>query len=318
MSSAARRRLVRDFKRLQSDSPSGVTAAPNDNNILSWQAIIFGPDDTSWEGGTFKLELTFTEDYPNKAPAVRFTTRIFHPNIYNDGQICLDILQNQWSPIYDISAILTSIQSLLSDPNPASPANSEASSSSARTGATLATTRALEPMPYLVARDCRVELAAPTLQRGAAVGDINGVETHCLCCKFGDCSTIFFTQNGGVGAVVARRRWRARRWARGDDGLADLLARKLSARRPAHRAHARRAIAETIADVALVALLSARVAPDYRGQPREGRGELREAPAAASRSAGGADRSRGERGGGGDAPSAERASAARATKTPSP
>jgi ubiquitin-protein ligase len=45
----------------------------------------------------------------------------------NDGQICLDILQNQWSPIYDISAILTSIQSLLCDPNPASPANSEAS-----------------------------------------------------------------------------------------------------------------------------------------------------------------------------------------------
>jgi ubiquitin-conjugating enzyme E2 A len=39
----------------------------------------------------------------------------------------LDILQNQWSPIYDISAILTSIQSLLSDPNPASPANAEAS-----------------------------------------------------------------------------------------------------------------------------------------------------------------------------------------------
>ena len=47
--------------------------------------------------------------------------------LFQDGQICLDILQNQWSPIYDISAILTSIQSLLSDPNPASPANSEAS-----------------------------------------------------------------------------------------------------------------------------------------------------------------------------------------------
>ena len=51
---------------------------------------------------------------------------MFHPNIYADGSICLDILQNQWSPIYDISAILTSIQSLLCDPNPASPANSEA------------------------------------------------------------------------------------------------------------------------------------------------------------------------------------------------
>ncbi|CDJ56630.1 hypothetical protein EMWEY_00021080 [Eimeria maxima] len=48
------------------------------------------------------------------------------PVMYNDGNICLDILQSQWSPIYDISAILTSIQSLLSDPNPSSPANQEA------------------------------------------------------------------------------------------------------------------------------------------------------------------------------------------------
>lgn len=46
--------------------------------------------------------------------------------VYADGGICLDILQNQWSPIYDIAAILTSIQSLLTDPNPDSPANVEA------------------------------------------------------------------------------------------------------------------------------------------------------------------------------------------------
>merc|ERR1719478_1073181 len=85
------------------------------------------PDETAWEDGTFKLTLTFTEDYPNKAPQVKFITKMFHPNIYADGAICLDILQNQWSPIYDISAILTSIQSLLTDPNPQSPANSEAS-----------------------------------------------------------------------------------------------------------------------------------------------------------------------------------------------
>ena len=51
---------------------------------------------------------------------------MYHPNIYNDGKICLDILQNQWSPIYDVAAILTSIQSLLCDPNPSSPANAEA------------------------------------------------------------------------------------------------------------------------------------------------------------------------------------------------
>lgn len=50
----------------------------------------------------------------------------FLPAVYADGGICLDILQNQWSPIYDVAAILTSIQSLLCDPNPNSPANSEA------------------------------------------------------------------------------------------------------------------------------------------------------------------------------------------------
>ncbi|KAL1521348.1 hypothetical protein AB1Y20_021015 [Prymnesium parvum] len=125
-STQARRRLMRDFKRMQNDPPEGVNGAPCDNDIMKWHAVIFGPDDTAWEDGTFKLTIDFTEDYPNKAPTVKFLTKIFHPNIYADGSICLDILQNQWSPIYDISAILTSIQSLLCDPNPNSPANSEA------------------------------------------------------------------------------------------------------------------------------------------------------------------------------------------------
>ena len=66
------------------------------------------------------------QDYPNKPPVVKFVSKLFHPNVYADGAICLDILQNQWSPIYDIAAILTSIQSLLNDPNPNSPANAEA------------------------------------------------------------------------------------------------------------------------------------------------------------------------------------------------
>lgn len=55
--------------------------------------------------------------------------RIIYIYIYrfSPSPLPVDILQNQWSPIYDVSAILTSIQSLLCDPNPASPANSEAS-----------------------------------------------------------------------------------------------------------------------------------------------------------------------------------------------
>ena len=65
------------------------------------------------QDGTFKLTLEFSEEYPNKPPVVKFLSKMFHPNIYADGGICLDILQNRWSPTYDVSAILTSIQSLV-------------------------------------------------------------------------------------------------------------------------------------------------------------------------------------------------------------
>lgn len=124
MTTSARRRLMRDFKKLQEDPPQGVSGAPTENDIMMWNAVIFGPQDTPFEYGTFKLTLQFHEEYPNKPPRVRFISHMFHPNIYADGGICLDILQNAWSPTYDVSAILTSIQSLLSDPNPNSPANS--------------------------------------------------------------------------------------------------------------------------------------------------------------------------------------------------
>jgi ubiquitin-conjugating enzyme E2 A len=36
------------------------------------------------------------------------------------------VLANQWSPVYDVWGVLTSIRSLLCDPNPLSPANSVA------------------------------------------------------------------------------------------------------------------------------------------------------------------------------------------------
>ncbi|KAI9476957.1 Ubiquitin-conjugating enzyme E2 2 [Coemansia sp. RSA 989] len=126
MSTPCRRRLMRDFKRLQKDPSDGVSGAPCSDNIMVWNAVIFGPADTPFEDGTFKLLLTFEESYPNKPPSVRFITKMFHPNVYNNGELCLDILQNRWSPTYDVAAILTSIQSLLHDPNPNSPANAEA------------------------------------------------------------------------------------------------------------------------------------------------------------------------------------------------
>ena len=93
---------------------------------MEWDAVLLGPSGTIWDGSVHRLKMTFTEEYPNKPPTVVFVSKVFHPNVYDNGSICLDILQKAWSAIYDVRAILTSIQSLLPDPNPDSPANAEA------------------------------------------------------------------------------------------------------------------------------------------------------------------------------------------------
>ncbi len=127
MSSVARMRLINDLKRFdKKDDISNIYARPKSDNLLIWEAVIFGADETIWEGGCFNLILEFNEEYPTKPPNVKFITTIFHPNVYSDGRICLDILNNQWSPIFDVHIVLESIQSLLDDPNPNSPANAEA------------------------------------------------------------------------------------------------------------------------------------------------------------------------------------------------
>mmetsp|Transcript_21980 Transcript_21980/g.43208 ORF Transcript_21980/g.43208 Transcript_21980/m.43208 type:complete len:225 (-) Transcript_21980:645-1319(-) len=124
---ASKQRLMSDLREMHNEPPEGCSAAPaNETNLYVWNASIIGPDESPWEGGIYGLRLHFPEQYPSKPPKVRFTCELFHPNVYSDGTLCLDIIQDQWSPIYTTSTILTSIQSLLTDPNPNSPANPEA------------------------------------------------------------------------------------------------------------------------------------------------------------------------------------------------
>lgn len=40
MSTAARRRLMRDFKRMQTDPPAGVSASPISDNVMTWYALL--------------------------------------------------------------------------------------------------------------------------------------------------------------------------------------------------------------------------------------------------------------------------------------
>lgn len=117
-STKACRRLGRDFKEITADSLDGISASPVGDNLFQWTAIIFGPVDTPLEGGVWKLDMAFPDDYPIKPPTVRFLTETFHPNIFPNGQICLDMLRDgSWSPAYGVRTMLVAIQSLLADPD---------------------------------------------------------------------------------------------------------------------------------------------------------------------------------------------------------
>ena len=112
---------------LHKEISENISAGPsNQNNLLVWDAVIIGPVGTAYEGGIYRLKINFPKDYPFHPPVIKFVTKVFHPNIHENGEICLDILKNHWSPAYTISQTLLSIVSLLSDPNPEDPLNTEA------------------------------------------------------------------------------------------------------------------------------------------------------------------------------------------------
>ena len=64
----------------------------DDSNIFDWQIAIFGPPGTAYAGGYFKAHIRFPGDYPFSAPSFRFLTKIWHPNIYENGEVCISIL----------------------------------------------------------------------------------------------------------------------------------------------------------------------------------------------------------------------------------
>ncbi len=117
----ALKRLAKELKEVGEDPPAQCSAGPISGNLFQWNATISGPPDTPYEGGVFHLVVTFPSNYPFKPPHVKFVTKIYHPNVSPEGNICLDVLRSQWSPAMTLSKVLLSIISLMETPNPADP-----------------------------------------------------------------------------------------------------------------------------------------------------------------------------------------------------
>jgi len=112
----------------------------DESNVYDWEILIMGPDGTLYEGGFFKARLVFPPDFPNMPPTMTFVSDMWHPNVYEDGKVCISILHppgedemnaqesadERWRPILGVEQILMSVVSMLSDPNDESPANLDA------------------------------------------------------------------------------------------------------------------------------------------------------------------------------------------------
>lgn len=117
----ARKRLLGELSQLSNEDHSVFVIHPNEDKITNWEGYIIGPKDTPYEAGKFYINITFPSDYPYNPPLILFKTKIYHPNINENGAICLDILKDEWSPILTISKVMYSLSSLLSEPNPDDP-----------------------------------------------------------------------------------------------------------------------------------------------------------------------------------------------------
>ncbi|RKP05594.1 ubiquitin-conjugating enzyme/RWD-like protein [Thamnocephalis sphaerospora] len=114
-------RIQKELAEITLDPPGNCSAGPKGDSLHEWAATLMGPAGSPYANGVFFLDITFSNDYPFKPPKVVFRTRIYHCNINPQGQICLDILKDQWSPALTISKVLLSICSLLTDANPHDP-----------------------------------------------------------------------------------------------------------------------------------------------------------------------------------------------------
>jgi ubiquitin-conjugating enzyme E2 N len=116
-------RINRELANFAKEPCTGITIEPINGDVRYLRVTLAGPVGTPYQDGVFGLEMYLPDTYPMEPPNVRFTTKIYHPNIDFVGRICLDILKGSWSPALQIIKVILSIQSLMAEPNLADPLN---------------------------------------------------------------------------------------------------------------------------------------------------------------------------------------------------
>ncbi|KAF5620040.1 ubiquitin ligase UBC4 [Fusarium sp. NRRL 52700] len=119
------KRITKEFAEISQNPPEGFTVSlPPDESIYTWHVTLTAPESTPYYPGKFGIVLTLPTGYPFKPPVVKFVTRIYHPNVTNDGQgnICLGLLKpDAWKPSTQLRAVLEGLRNILEEPQIDSP-----------------------------------------------------------------------------------------------------------------------------------------------------------------------------------------------------
>ena len=119
--------LWRQQQELLKKSPEYVTPIINPEDPLDIQFDLEGPKATPYEYGIFRVKLIISNEFPHQAPKGLFITKIFHPNISEKGEICVNTLKKDWNPSqWNLYNLFEVIKCLLIVPFPQSALNEEA------------------------------------------------------------------------------------------------------------------------------------------------------------------------------------------------
>ena len=107
---SALKRIQRDLAEITQTPVQDTSAGPEGEDLFKWQVLMAGPENTPYEGGVFMMELIFPSNYPFAPPKLAFTTKIYHCNVHSKGGICLETLQDAWSPLLTPSKVCLHVQ----------------------------------------------------------------------------------------------------------------------------------------------------------------------------------------------------------------
>ena len=124
--SAGEIRLQKELSEL--DLPRNVVIEfPRESDIMNFDIRLNIDDNSSlWYGATYHFSFSVPAAYPHEPPRVHCNTKIYHPNINLQGNVCLNILRADWKPVLCINAVILGLNFLFLEPNPTDPLNQDA------------------------------------------------------------------------------------------------------------------------------------------------------------------------------------------------